>query len=254
MPNYKLTSSVRGLILAEARVLTARRVQYAAADFPLSCKEVQDAIIAPEALNMLHQLAVMGVETDAMVTEVHVLLAPAYLPGLHRHAVAFVCLPDQIYVPRKARIYTSQHNRWPTGADAALTLDAGTLSSAARDRLVVWANAAVRERRLRQMACATADAVLNQCATAAHVMAWWPALGALVVSDAKWRQRFSSLPRNLCRWAPGPMLAEKYAKRIEAADVVFNSAQLMSDYVRAAGGIRAQIAAWNPLDTDPVFD
>lgn len=254
MPNYKLTPRVCAHITAMVLTQVDKRTHYAEANFPLTPDEVQAAVIAPNMLERMMWLEKAGVENMEWLQSnpVFVSLLDTYIPGLERDALVSVVSPRLVYVSRRCSIYGYHANKWASGYEEQLRLDAGVLTDAARERLVAWVGAAVREHRLKRMVCATAKAVLEMSNSTAQLLSWWPALASLV-TDNDWRGKFRSPPKKVERWAPGPALVAKYAKRIEAADVILNGALLMPDFEHPKGAVRATIVAWQPLEKDPSF-
>lgn len=249
MPNFKLGTSVRAEINKQMQALTSNRVAHACANFPLTTAEIQAAVMKPHHLKTLRELTAEGMHVTSQDSRPSIYLTPEYLPGLAREVGICLWLPEDIYVPRRTPGYHNQ-STWNTATPTFLRLDAGELDDDQRAALATWGNRAIRDCRLKKLADHTVAAILERCETVAHVMAWAPVIGTLV-TDQFWLKRFRNPPQKLKHYMPHETLRARFAKLLEASEVVITGGQLLPEFKYDAKIVRAFIASYKPLESDP---
>lgn len=230
------------------QALTANRVQHACANFPLTTAEIQAAVMKPRHLTTLRELAVEGIEITAKDTSPSTYLSPEYLPGLGREAAITFRLPEAIYVPRDTPSYYKF--AWSNSITKYLRFDEGELDDDQRAAIVTWTNRAVRECRLKKLSDHAIARILDKCETVAHVMAWAPVIGTLV-TDYFWLKRFRNAPAKLKRYEPPESYRHVYGKMLEASEVIITGGQLLPEFKHPEQTVRAFIASYKPLESDP---
>lgn len=256
MPNYKLPSFIKEAIYKHAQKLSARLVEHAQGDFPLTTAQVQFALMPQEPYSMLVKLRDAGIDSLPSTRSSHILLDHTKLPGLLRSAIIHITFPENVFVPKQRYWYDNVPGRWPNDpARQALIPDWSGLDSEDIAKLVKWANELVRTHRHRELADFTVAANLRTDGTGGltstgQVLANWPMLATLV-EDKDWLTRFRCPPQNLKRYKLE--LLPESEKLMQATDILLTKAQLLSEYQHPPFTIATMIQVWQPQPGDRTF-
>jgi hypothetical protein len=159
-------------------------------------------------------------------------------------------VPEGIYAQRGT--YNRGGEEFGLDDVSYLTPDWFRLDEADQQAVTEWGTNLVKATRHASMVKSTVAAVLKNCDTVGHVLAWWPAL-ATMVTDSAWKARFRNPPRSLRAYGPPARLVAIYAQLIQACGVVLSSAELLSDYHPATGAIQATLTRYEHLPNDRKF-
>lgn len=249
MPNFKLGTGIREHIKRSVESLTTCSVAHSQGGFPLTAHEVQVAVMKPQHLQALQELAADGLADLPRNKTPSVYVGPEYIPGLQRRTLLGLTLTEAVFVPQSN--HADSGAGWSEGnVREALRLDVGFLDDAKKAELATWVNRVVRAQRLKRLTDWTFDAVLTRCQTVGHVMAWAPSITS-VVTDRFWLDRFHNPPKNLKPYAPAAGYAEHFKKHLDAAEVVLAGAQLLSEYKPDNSVDTGWVCSFEKLETDP---
>jgi hypothetical protein len=252
MPNYKIPSHIRGEIKLAASQLIDRSLAYAQADFPLTTAQVQSIVLPEDQVSDLRRLRDEGIQTIETHREIRLAFLQDRLPGLRRGAVITLWLPESIFVGRATR-YSISTTKFQMDENHYLVPDLTGLDKSDLVALASWVNQVVRAKRLAEITRFTVNNVVeNHVPTTSHMHALWPALATLV-KDVNWRTKFRNPTRSLRAYAPTTAVLDKYAKLIQASDVVISSGEMLGSYYHPDKTIRASIEHWEALQNDVIY-
>ena len=262
MPNFKLGSGIKDDIRNNASKLAQRRVDHMTGTFPLTALQVQNAIMPAEHLKSIRWLKSENVVGVSHQTRIYVRLAPDYMPGLSRAALAQLHMPDGVYPAKSSNWWGSGTQYVPNVHTNDLTLNEGELDDEARDAVISWTHKAIKERRLQAMSNNIVSGMLDRVQSSGEILARWPFLATLVPDESPsnygnananlrlWKNRLRNGPRDLRRYANTP--SEMNRKFMEATEVFLGSAQMLDPYQHAPDTIRSEMVAWEKLPTDRI--
>lgn len=255
MPNFKLSSNMRGDIRAAARALTVTYEHCATHGFPLTPDELQYALLDPDLVAKCREVERTVGGTMNTYSEVNTRLTRAELPGLTRHVA--LCITNH-----KSPMFLKEHTglwggstEYDNNCDRLTPLDTSLLSDETKTKLVKWCHEVIRARRLAQLANATVGKAMEYLTSTGHVLANWPILGTLD-RDNVMLKRFRAAPVKLDRYKMDlDYWPELRAPRIKAAEVVLNAALMLGgDTTQTTKPeVTADVVRWEKLSTDVSF-
>jgi hypothetical protein len=194
MPNYKITDPALDSAKNQISKLCEKHNEVVESGFPLTVRQVADAIAPPDAREHLTKLRDMGVTSVRRSTTIsaviaHDDIARAAAVNITVDPAVFYCFEDQ-----SRGVYN-----WALANPQKRPFDMDSLDAETRKQLIVWVNDAVRERRRTALTRRVVNHFLTHHCDSTYVLrARWPALAPLF--RGKWEGRLQEVPRNLNRW------------------------------------------------------
>ena len=256
MPNFQIPGTVREDIRAQAHNRISRVTAYAMGRFPLTTVEIQKGVVTPYNLELLHALTsvsnhqrVHTIPTHATLT---LLFDKSLLPFLSRSMAFTVLVPKPIFLARTTWNDKGIHSvKMLDETDASLfdPVTAG-LSEEQVATLVDWANAALRQYRLSNLAFRTLATVLEKLVpTTAHLRARWPFLATLV-EDRSWRNKINTQTRGMMRYEMLPADQAKHAQRMALAETLITQGDILAPFERDKNKPFVELAWFERLPND----
>lgn len=265
MPNYKLSPTVVDDMKTYAKKLVERRISQMQSGFPLSRDRIQEGILPEKWRQTIKDMAFDNLDTLQKTERVLIVVSadrPTLVQLFNVKPKVFYCYDENIEYEVYAKL------RFNKNQSPRITFDMSVLSDSERAALVAWANTAVQERRLANLAMRTVNAFLDKHATSVgHVVARWPGLVMLAkelntLSNAytsptqqkfrkEWRNKFASPPANLkpYRWQRTDEWPVKNQKAMKLTEVMLTSGSMMPEPV-APTALGATLVSWTPLSGD----
>ena len=236
MPNWSLTENFRADFKNCVSNMLDRRIALFEQDFPLSAGVVTQAAVPQEVRAAMMVLVNYGATSIQRTSGLQIAIRADDLPGLERDVLVQVAVPNTFY------LYDTQASQWNAqqafvaGRLDRMPFDVGVFDERAREKLVKWANGAVRERRRADsVKKITTEFITDHCDSLAELNARWPGLGVVVMQmkgRVDWSSRLRDLPsKELARWGwpSSGKTSDWYTEnmtRIDGCDIILGQASL----------------------------
>lgn len=254
MPNYKLTSYIKQLIVAEVNAICIRRIAYAEDAFPISLDEVQSVVMPADvvaSLKWLESRNVTGLPRD----QDPLFIAAKEDLQIKRDVVIHTFLPEAVFADAASFYFNAScfdDKAYPEMRDKH-RIDPSLLRPTTVVALSEWIEGVVREMRLAEVTRATVAQMLEtHLPTSGHLLVRWPLLGTLIpATEPEWKKRLRNPPVRTKQYVwPGSVPFEKH---IKIADTVLLGGSMLTDYVGDPTRVRAKVDYWQKLPSDPKF-
>jgi hypothetical protein len=252
MANYKLSDSVTQDLNAVAAALAWRRVVHMETGFPLTVEQLQMGLLPACWRETVPELARCGfaMPQDTMPT------VEFRDPSMPRTPSVILQVKSGVFVKN---------------AYKSSPFDMGVLDTEDTERLMVWVNTAIAERRQARLIMRVVKEFLTTHAdTTGHVLARWPSLIMLAdrLSDtvtgytsthksetrSNWKDKFHESPQRLARYGWNSLAefewVRQWEKAMRLAETVLAGALLLPSAVEDNSPVRGKIRSWEPLPDD----
>ena len=252
MPNFNLSVSLKDDIANAAYVRIERTRSYALARFPLTLHQIQRGVLSADNYKLVAALTAKDnpqqFTTLAVDRTPELLFDVALLPGLHRSMAFKMMLPRGVHLPRTTWLACGACTTRALKPSEATLFDPHTagLDADARDKLVAWANAALKAHRLASLARTTVAMMISAyLPTTAHLRARWPGLATLI-TDRSWRDKVNTETRGMMRYglSGADAVPEIAPKRLALAEMLITQGDILAPFEPDSSKPMAKIVWW----------
>jgi hypothetical protein len=278
MPNYRIPNSIAEALRDTALSHCHKAVRLSLTGFPLSHEDIQYSGLAltRDQVDTLRNYYINHhVNTIQRMSVVNMLLLPDVLPGLRRgillsvrpHAV-------QLFFAGRWTDSMSSKPRFDRNAETYyMTPDFANITPTQRQQFANWANKALLQARLYEVASLLSRQVLMGgvaagavlAPTTCHLQAMWPLLATMLdparepnrtarLHLEQWKQKLRTQPtRDRKRYLPEPHMAQQLDSLIKAADTQILAGMMLDDEPPTSTShldLRVEIKSWERLPGD----